>query len=67
MARIRSNTLATLAVTDPDLVALWSTKSPEGRAMLETLQRGRDRNRSAQFVKSPPPNSSMYEEDAADV
>jgi hypothetical protein len=48
-------------VTDPDLVALWPTKAPEGRAMLETLQRARDRARSSVgTIRPPSPNSDLY-------
>lgn len=64
--RPRAATAEALRVTDPDLVALYGGKSPEGRAVLVRLQEARDQNRAAQLVKPPPPGSSLYDLDDLD-
>jgi hypothetical protein len=51
MALMRRQADDELPIRDPDLVALLPKYGPEGRAMLELLQRGRDRNRAAQLVQ----------------
>jgi hypothetical protein len=63
----RPKAAAAIPVTDPDLVALWPTKAPEGQAMLALLQEARDRNRTAHLIKPPPPTSSLYLEEEMDT